>query len=664
LHVNETIGNYRIISHLASGTFGRVYLAQHLTLTKRKVAIKILQNTLLNSEEERNAFLQEAHYLEMLQHTNILPILDVGLYDGVPYLMSEYAAGGSLRQRLQQLKGALLPLEQAFQILSQIGQALSYAHQQNIIHRDIKPENILFDAHGNALLADFGLAIVLATASAKDVSNAGTPNYMAPEMFRGSVSKESDQYALACIAYELFTGQRVFTAPNPMALMFKHVTEAPVPPRELNSNIPLAVEHALLKALSKQRQDRYSNVDEFIAALGTSIKSDSALTMVVSKQIAEAGEDDGSTVLAEQQEATRIVTTEKPEPIFLPEKANLQPTDEAPSLPSDAPLVTNKFSTIHEYEAEVHSDMQPGWKPVGSRRSSRHKWTFIGLSGLVALLLIGGAFQLLWPLMHLSASHASTAQTAPHPATMPTLALTPTFTAVPTLAPTPTTTSRSTLAPAPTFTAVSVLAPAPTSAPNPTPKPAAAPKPTPAATTASMTYILCGDAATSPDISIVGPWNHVANGETVNRPTRTFTTSGYSGLGHNVANSNEQCDGSYQYGLDQNSLTATWTWSNATLHSGNCNIFVYIPTWYAGAPDAQYVVDTSTTQVASFRLSQDPSPNSPEGEGGNVWVLLGSVPLPTTGNAYSFIVKLYNGNSNGWYLGADAIKFECQYATT
>ncbi len=158
-------------------------------------------------------------------------------------------------------------MEEAITILSQIGQALHYAHQQHVIHRDIKPENILFNEKGDALLADFGIATVLTTASAKQTTILGTPSYMAPEQFRGIISSESDQYALGCIAYELLTLRKPFTAPDLVALMFKHVTEHPVPPKQLNPQLPVYVEQAILKALEKERLDRYTDVFSFIKAI-------------------------------------------------------------------------------------------------------------------------------------------------------------------------------------------------------------------------------------------------------------------------------------------------------------------------------------------------------------------------------------------------------------
>src|SRR5207302_9615337 len=137
------IGNYRIVEEIASGSFGGVYKGVHIYLTKRVVAIKVLYRTYLGSQQERDNFLQEAQLLEMLKHPNILPIYDVGIEDGIPYFVVEYAPNGSLRDLLQGHHPHPLPVEDAFKILTQIGQALSYVHQKNIIHRDLKPENIL-----------------------------------------------------------------------------------------------------------------------------------------------------------------------------------------------------------------------------------------------------------------------------------------------------------------------------------------------------------------------------------------------------------------------------------------------------------------------------------------------------------------------------------------
>src|SRR5205085_10755889 len=134
-YINRQIGNYRVISELANGAFGRVYLAQHIVLTKRTVAIKLLHVTHLGSPEERADFLREAQFLEELKHPYILPIFDVGIEDGFPYIVAEYAPNGSLRDRIKSRAPHLLSFQEVLTICSQIGQALHYAHQRQVIHR-------------------------------------------------------------------------------------------------------------------------------------------------------------------------------------------------------------------------------------------------------------------------------------------------------------------------------------------------------------------------------------------------------------------------------------------------------------------------------------------------------------------------------------------------
>ncbi|HLZ62138.1 MAG TPA: serine/threonine-protein kinase [Ktedonosporobacter sp.] len=268
--IGQHIGNYQITQELAKGGFGSVYLAHHRYLPDRTVVIKLLHTHYLTSAEERQHFLQEAQMLEKLRHPHILPILDVGVDDSILYLVTEYAQGGSLRDRLRQAHSHPLPMGESLHILSQIGQALQHAHDQQIIHRDLKPENILFDVQGNALLADFGIATTLTTASIKLMDVRGTPAYMAPEQYRGIVSKESDQYAVACMAYELVTGEKPFAGPDIIAMGFQHAIEQPLSPRSLNSSLPEQVDKALLRALSKDRSARYPNITSFIAALRAS----------------------------------------------------------------------------------------------------------------------------------------------------------------------------------------------------------------------------------------------------------------------------------------------------------------------------------------------------------------------------------------------------------
>jgi serine/threonine protein kinase len=255
-YIDQEIGNYRLVEKLDCGSFGCVYRAEHLHLKKHMVAIKLL-HAHLASHQKSDEFLQEAQFLYDLSHPHILPVLDVGIYEKkIPYLVVEYCPNGSLKQYLQRQHPGPLSVEEAVSILTKIGQALHHAHQHNIVHRDLKPANILFNAKGEVMLTDFGIAVLLEGTTF--INPGGTPAYMAPEQFQGIVSKKSDQFALGCIAYELVTGQRPFLQSR---------TDPPIPPSALNPLVPSHIEQAILKALAKRHTDRHEDVVTFVNAL-------------------------------------------------------------------------------------------------------------------------------------------------------------------------------------------------------------------------------------------------------------------------------------------------------------------------------------------------------------------------------------------------------------
>ena len=268
-YIGKQIGNYLLSRELGRGSYGSVYQAVHLHLN-RTIAIKLLHHHRLSTKKEQNAFFQEAKILDMLKHRHVLPIIDVGIEDGLPYMMIKYAPNGSLRQRMTDHYPALLPMKEALLIISQVGQALHYAHQHYVVHRDLKPENILFNENGEALLADFGIAVMLEKGTIDVKTIEGTLPYMAPEQFDKKVSVKSDQYALACIAYELFTGRRAIDAPlhaNHLVWAYRHANDEPLPPTRYNLDISNQVDAAILKALAKDRDKRHENVSAFIASM-------------------------------------------------------------------------------------------------------------------------------------------------------------------------------------------------------------------------------------------------------------------------------------------------------------------------------------------------------------------------------------------------------------
>src|SRR6266498_4253822 len=159
--IGEHLGNYRLVRLLGSGGFADVYLAEQIYLNTR-VAIKVI-NTHLTSDTMGN-FLSEARQLSHLDHAHILRVLDFGLAQEMPYLIMEYAPGGTLRERHP--RGSRVPLQAIVRYVTDVAPALQYAHDQGLVHRDLKPENLLLGKHEQVLLSDFGIALLLPTTSA------------------------------------------------------------------------------------------------------------------------------------------------------------------------------------------------------------------------------------------------------------------------------------------------------------------------------------------------------------------------------------------------------------------------------------------------------------------------------------------------------------------
>jgi serine/threonine-protein kinase len=269
---------YVIERELGRGGMSVVYLA-HDRRHDRPVALKVLRGALLTSREHADRFLREIRFAAQLTHPHILPLYDSGeIVDpaGRPLLfyVMPMVVGGSLRDRLN--AEGRLPLDQAIRIARAVGAALDYAHRRNIVHRDVKPENILMQ-EGEPVVSDFGVARGLSDESdpvapvTEPGVAVGTPSYMSPEQASGDpvVDARSDQYALACVLYELLTGEPPFAGSGARATMARQATERPRPPRTLRAEVPGAVERALLKALTKDPAERFASVGEFCEALAT-----------------------------------------------------------------------------------------------------------------------------------------------------------------------------------------------------------------------------------------------------------------------------------------------------------------------------------------------------------------------------------------------------------
>ncbi|HWS83832.1 MAG TPA: serine/threonine-protein kinase [Ktedonobacteraceae bacterium] len=210
--MQERFNRYCLTKEIASKPYGSVYLAHRINHVSQKVALKIFKATSFTSEQQGQNFLQKVERIRQLKHSSIVQILDLGVEQGHPYVVREYLTSSSLRHRLDGLSPQRLDLQEVLSIIFQIGQALSYAHEHNILHGNLKPENIFFKDDGEVLLTDFGLTSFTDMTKLDDKSHRQTTSYLAPEQLVGSITEKSDQYALACLAYELITGCAPFSA--------------------------------------------------------------------------------------------------------------------------------------------------------------------------------------------------------------------------------------------------------------------------------------------------------------------------------------------------------------------------------------------------------------------------------------------------------------------
>ncbi|GCE28892.1 hypothetical protein KDA_43760 [Dictyobacter alpinus] len=258
----QQFGNYRLLRLIGQGGFAEVYLGEHVRLGM-KSALKIL-HTHLMADEDIAAFQQEARTIAELRHAHIIRILDFDVQQGQPFLVLDYAPYGSLRQR--HARGSRVPLAQVVEYVTQIADALQYAHDRRLIHRDIKPENMLIGEQGKLLLGDFGIATIAhATSSMRTESSLGTLAFMAPEQLQGKPRPASDQYALAVTVYLWLTGNLPFQGSS-TEIIAQHLS---APPPALRASVPEvspALEQVVQTALAKDPARRFRSVQEFARA--------------------------------------------------------------------------------------------------------------------------------------------------------------------------------------------------------------------------------------------------------------------------------------------------------------------------------------------------------------------------------------------------------------
>ncbi len=262
-------GRYEILETLGAGGMAKVYHARDLNL-QRQVAIKLLREDFTDDPAFRVRFLQEARAAANLVHPNIVTVFDFGHESKRYFIVMEFVQGTDLKTLIR--RRGRLQVEEAIEILIQVASGVGYAHRAGLIHCDLKPHNILVTHDGRAKITDFGISRALAAIDQEEYSEIvwGSPQYFAPEQAAGGPpSPASDVYSLGIVLYEAITGRLPFEAADPVLMAELHQAAPPPSPRQINPDIPQAVEQIILKVLSKEPSARYRTADQFSRVLSS-----------------------------------------------------------------------------------------------------------------------------------------------------------------------------------------------------------------------------------------------------------------------------------------------------------------------------------------------------------------------------------------------------------
>jgi serine/threonine protein kinase/Flp pilus assembly protein TadD len=280
--LQRTLGDsYSLERELGGGGMSRVFVAEETSLG-RKVVVKVLPPDLA-AAVNLERFRREIQLAAKLQHPHIVPVLAAGVSDGLPYYTMPFIEGESLRARIS--RGGELPVTEAVKILRDVLSALAYAHDHGVVHRDIKPDNILLTG-GHAVVADFGVAKAISASTNPGASLTslgvalGTPAYMSPEQASADPTTDhrSDLYSVGAVAYEMLSGQQLFSSRSPQAMLAAHALEEPEPLEKRRKAVPPALSALVMHALEKHAADRPQSAAEMLAQLDAAITPSAATT--------------------------------------------------------------------------------------------------------------------------------------------------------------------------------------------------------------------------------------------------------------------------------------------------------------------------------------------------------------------------------------------------
>jgi serine/threonine protein kinase len=392
------VGHYRLTRLLGQGSYAEVYLGEHIHL-RTQAALKLLHTTLATTGEVEQ-FRQEAQRLAGLQHPHIVRVLDFGFEGEVPFLVLEYAPGGSLRQRHP--SGRPVPLATVLGYVEQIAEALHYAHDQQVIHRDLKPQNLLLGRRGEVLLADFGISVIAASTSQHSSTKAfaGTAAYAAPEQIQGHPRPASDQYALGIVVYEWLTGQLPFTGSLPEVL-WKQMQSPPPPLHPLAPGVPAEVEQVVLTALTKDPKERFGSMRAFANAL---LQARGAVTSTPLSPVPET------------RRAPSLPPTAVPTPALSEQEAaiavQVQPSP-SPPAPAQGPVPAALLDVTTLQSPPTSQPMAEEGKPARKGRTSSGRPTRAARIQRL-LLVVGSSLLILTLLALLVHSHQITGGAQPN----------------------------------------------------------------------------------------------------------------------------------------------------------------------------------------------------------------------------------------------------------
>ncbi|WP_165423701.1 serine/threonine protein kinase [Ktedonosporobacter rubrisoli] len=379
--IGQQFGNYQLVKLLGQGGFADVYLGIH-TYLESQAAIKVLHTRL--SDKESHSFLTEARTLIHLRHPHIIRVLDFGMEADIPFLVMDYAAHGTLRQRFP--RGLRLSPAIILPYVKQLASALQYAHGQKLIHRDIKPENLLLQSHEEIVLSDFGIVLLAQSSqqSTKDIT--GTVTYMAPEQIRGRPQFASDQYAMGVLIYEWLCGKPPYQG-NFTEQCTQHMFAAIPSLREQVPELSPALEYVVQTALAKEPQQRFSSIQAFATAFEQACAPEEVALPYTSYSTQPI---DGHIIPAQKAVEAQERTPEQKAHSFYADNGNQLEADASPvALQLDQPQAENPALPTEQDTVPNPAPSSPSPKQFTTRRGSRGKW---GLLLLAVLIVAGSGF--------------------------------------------------------------------------------------------------------------------------------------------------------------------------------------------------------------------------------------------------------------------------------